>query len=205
MQLIAPHHHTAKNDHTVSPSQARGGLQQSSSLPAVKSAAVQSLPSSGKPLDARKRQSSTKPVTLSQLHKLITDRNSLDEVIKDKPRVRISITKTELGDGETSSRPKVKVMILNKQNTQVPMLPKTINNETDDVEQNESSKGSEERFLYEEWRFIPNFNQKELLSQLDSKGLRSLERTRAWLLSIPLDGTNDAEPDTTSMMADHDK
>ena len=199
MQLIAPHHLTANDDQTVSPSQARGGLQssprvkQSSSLPAVKSA-IQSLPSSGKPLDARKRQSSTKSVTLSQLHKLITHRNSLDEAIKDKPRERISIKRTELGDGLTSStRPKVKVMILNKQNTQVPMLPKAINNETEDGEQNESSNGSEEKFLYEEWRFIPNFNQKELLSQLDSKGLRSLESTRAWLLSIPLDGTDDAE------------
>ena len=218
MQFVTPHHHvTSKTDHSASPSQAICSPQLSPRtngvkayvLPVVKSATGQSFPSSGRPLAAQKRQSDTKPVTLSQLHKLITHRSSLDEVIEDKPHVRISIKRTELGqNGQVSSaRPKVKVMILNKQDSQVPMLPKTICNEVEDSEQRDLSNCSEENFLYEEWKFIPNFSQKDLLSQLDSKALRSLERTRAWLLSIPLDGADDEAESisSTSVITENDK
>ncbi len=41
-------------------------------------------------------------------------------------------------------------------------------------------------FLFEEWRHIPNFNQRLLLSQLDAKGRRALARTRSWLVSNPV-------------------
>ena len=153
------------------------------SLPIIKHGAEQSC--------AQKLR--TKPVTMSKLHKMITERNSQGEVLKEKSRVRISIKRLDPVDDATHPRtPKVKVMILKQRKSQSPVLPKKINgNKTESENPKESGRDSETDFLFDEWKFIPDFNQKDFLRQLDPRDLRSLQKTRTWLLSIPLDVTDD--------------
>ena len=124
---------------------------------------------------------------------MITQRNSQGDVLKEKGRVKISIRRIDPTDNETHPKtPKVEVIILKQQDSQSPVLPEKITeNKIEDENPKEYEGDSETNFLFEEWKFIPDFNQKEFLRQLDPRDLRSLQRTRTWLLSIPLDVTGD--------------
>ena len=183
LQLIPTHTSQKYSQNNLQSSPEAKVVKTCDSLPVIKYGAEQSS----------LQRLHTKPITMSKLHKMITERNSREEVLKEKGRVRISIKRIDPTDNETHPKtPKVKVMILKEQNSQSPVSPeKIIGNKIEDENPKESERDSETNFLFDEWKFIPHFNQNEFLRQFDVRDLRSLQRTRTWLLSIPLDVTDD--------------
>ena len=136
----------------------------------------------------KSRKNNHKPLTMGKIHKMITDGKSLDGIAEGKDRVTISIKRTDPLESEIQPRtPRVRVTILNRKRQQPHTFPKKT---TENIIEDDTEDKTERKLLFDEWKFIPQFNQEDFLRQLDSKSIRSLRRTRAWLQSIPLEATD---------------